>query len=306
MAAAKAGLVLVPLNWRLSVRELGEVLANSRAGLLVCDTAHRTVAQQLVSDAMATIELRVAGSADGDGYEAWIAAHAASDPGGRGEADDVILQMYTSGTTGVPKGVLTDASQPRRRGVDLGALGLRFECDQPDTGPVLPHRRHWLGVLRPLALRDDDPGERLRPGGGARSARTATRDQPDIRSDDAADVGARARRRRTRLLGTALGRVRGLASHDHDAACRATYISLQPARALRPHREHRRCCAPRWCRPRPGRSAPPPAALRRPPLRVGRAAGRRPGNHIRSPPEDGRRGLATRAERDGGVLRPSR
>ena len=40
-------------------------------------------------------------------YEEWLAAHEAVDPGGRGEAGDVVLQLYTSGTTGVPKGVLT-------------------------------------------------------------------------------------------------------------------------------------------------------------------------------------------------------
>jgi long-chain acyl-CoA synthetase len=43
----------------------------------------------------------------GEGYERWLAAHEPRDPGGRGDADDVIVQMYTSGTTGVPKGALT-------------------------------------------------------------------------------------------------------------------------------------------------------------------------------------------------------
>jgi long-chain acyl-CoA synthetase len=36
-----------------------------------------------------------------------LAAHEPRDPGGHGAAGDVIVQMYTSGTTGVPKGVLT-------------------------------------------------------------------------------------------------------------------------------------------------------------------------------------------------------
>jgi hypothetical protein len=36
----------------------------------------------------------------GEGYERWLAAHEPRDPGGRGDADDVIVQMYTSGTTG--------------------------------------------------------------------------------------------------------------------------------------------------------------------------------------------------------------
>ena len=40
---------------------------------------------------------------------AWVAVAAFEprDPGGRGEPHDVIVQMYTSGTTGRPKGVLT-------------------------------------------------------------------------------------------------------------------------------------------------------------------------------------------------------
>src|SRR6185312_13224151 len=39
--------------------------------------------------------------------EEWIAAHPPDDPGHRGESGDTVVQMYTSGTTGVPKGVLT-------------------------------------------------------------------------------------------------------------------------------------------------------------------------------------------------------
>jgi long-chain acyl-CoA synthetase len=49
----------------------------------------------------------VVGDGSADGYECWVSAHEAVDPGHRGDSDDVVVQMYTSGTTGVPKGVLT-------------------------------------------------------------------------------------------------------------------------------------------------------------------------------------------------------
>jgi long-chain acyl-CoA synthetase len=97
-AASKIGAVLVPLNWRLAVPELAAVLADSGAPVLIAGPAFREVAERVRPPALIVV---------GEEYERWIEAHEPSDPGGRGEAADVIVQMYTSGTTGVPKGVLT-------------------------------------------------------------------------------------------------------------------------------------------------------------------------------------------------------
>ena len=102
-AASKIGAVLVPLNWRLAPPELAAVLADAQAPVLIAGPAYREVAGGLLGRLSPAPDLIVVG----DNYEHWLAAHEPRDPGGRGEADDVIVQMYTSGTTGVPKGVLT-------------------------------------------------------------------------------------------------------------------------------------------------------------------------------------------------------
>jgi long-chain acyl-CoA synthetase len=97
-AASKIGAVLVPLNWRLAVPELAAVLADSEAPVLIAGPSFREVAEHVCPPALVVV---------GEEYERWLEAHRPRDPGGRGEAGDVIVQMYTSGTTGVPKGVLT-------------------------------------------------------------------------------------------------------------------------------------------------------------------------------------------------------
>jgi long-chain acyl-CoA synthetase len=105
-AASKLGAVIVPMNWRLAAPELTAVLADSGAPVLIAGDGFRAVAGELV-DGTRTSLVVVGGERATGGYEDWLAAHEPRDPGRRGASDEVIVQMYTSGTTGVPKGVLT-------------------------------------------------------------------------------------------------------------------------------------------------------------------------------------------------------
>jgi long-chain acyl-CoA synthetase len=102
-AVSKIGAVLVPLNWRLALPELTTIVDDSGAPLLIAGSGFAALAAAIAE----TLAQRVTVVEVGEDYEAWIAQHDAVDPGGHGAAGDTVLQMYTSGTTGVPKGVLT-------------------------------------------------------------------------------------------------------------------------------------------------------------------------------------------------------
>ncbi|MFJ5830703.1 AMP-binding protein [Streptomyces sp. NPDC093089] len=110
VGAAKAGLVTVPLNWRLAVGELTAVAQDAELTVLLVEPEFRAAADAVraVLPGLRLIVIGPSEEPDVPAYETWLAAHPDDDPGrGTGsDADEVFLQIYTSGTTGVPKGVL--------------------------------------------------------------------------------------------------------------------------------------------------------------------------------------------------------
>ena len=93
-AARKAGLVLCPLNWRAPVAELAPVVAQVGCRLLIHDTAHAGMAQDL---GLPTVPML-----DTGGYGLPPARFATRPV----DEDAPWVLLFTSGTTGAPKAVI--------------------------------------------------------------------------------------------------------------------------------------------------------------------------------------------------------
>ncbi len=102
----KLNAVSVAVNWRLAPPEMEYILNNSDARVLVIGEEFLGHLAQM--DLELGDDVVVIGDPGDSGlpsYEQWIAAQPADDPGAPVGAEDTCYQLYTSGTTGLPKGV---------------------------------------------------------------------------------------------------------------------------------------------------------------------------------------------------------
>jgi len=152
-AAAKSGVILVPLGTRLTAAELAVIVSDCKLSALVYGAEHADTVRDLTTD----VDVGRLVALDGDGDDlTWEELLASI---GEGEyvppvcrPDDPYCLLYTSGTTGRPKGVITPHRMVAWNAYNTVAC---WQLSEDDVSPIFTPLYHAGGLgafLMPILL----------------------------------------------------------------------------------------------------------------------------------------------------------
>lgn len=156
------GAVLVPVNWRLAPPELAAIASDAQATVAVIDTGI-TLAPDGKLRKVITLDQ---GTSEAN-FADWLLE--SNGPWHAPSADEIAFQLYTSGTTGRPKGAMFNNGRNLRTLLDR--ISAQWEFSASDTSLVALPLFHMGGLAWALAtlaqggrcvlVRDFDPGRVL-------------------------------------------------------------------------------------------------------------------------------------------------
>jgi len=106
--AAKINAVVVAINWRLTPAEIAYTINDAGAKVLIVGPDFLAMVEALGQSLTTVTQIIAIGEhPPWQSYASWLGAHPVRDEPVPVLPDDICSQLYTSGTTGLPKGVLT-------------------------------------------------------------------------------------------------------------------------------------------------------------------------------------------------------
>ena len=168
---ALIGAVNVAVNWRLAPTEMAAIIDDSGAPILVIHADYLPALADMENRLPSVRRIVVIGDSAATcpdprsvSFDGWIDGCPADDPGHVGAPDEVSMQLYTSGTTGLPKGVMLTNSN---LSTAIAEAGITFHITDDTVSLVAMPLFHiggsgWALCAmsrggRSIILRDVDP-----------------------------------------------------------------------------------------------------------------------------------------------------
>ena len=126
IAAARMGAVMVPIGWRLAPPEIGYILKDTEAKLLFAGAEFLETAAAVAAEVPACPQVIEGEAARDEAARMEPASYSPPEP------HDPVLQLYTSGTTGNPKGAMLSNTNLLGLRNPGNAAGLAWNFYEPD------------------------------------------------------------------------------------------------------------------------------------------------------------------------------